>query len=798
MNKKGKISAGVALATVLLVLFPPEATARIKVVDGVPQGFEHLNGPRNSVVSLYYGGNLVFSYRAEVSPDYIRFLEPQKIAEDIPAIKDKGEFAQVMAAPLPHNADKLCTSGRNEGCGRLAPEDVGVIYDDNRLTVELFINPRYAGVTEAGDLRYLPLPERSFSSVYNFNGAVSGMDDTKPNFAVSNNFYHSYGESMLNLVSTVNNEGLRFDTATMMVERNGWRAGAGLFRSRGMQLASDHDMAGVTYSTSTRTLLDEYQMEGSQIILYLPRRSFVSIYRDGRLYSSRAYEAGNQSISTAELPEGAYNITLKVQEPDGSVREEQRFFAKSPDLPPPGEPVYYAEAGVIREHQGDDSVMPELSSDPILRLGTIHRIAENSGLEASAVAVKDKVIFEPGIFYMIPELQLKTTGLISTDSDYGIQFTATHICEEVSAIVDFREIWADEKNSTGFDALVREVTQATVNASYAVSHDFAVGARANYTEFYGSEKNFSYGPYATWRLWSSGEAELGLSADFARNGDRDSGSILLRFSKRLGEYGVSGTGGYSFSEGSDRVYGSARVWHDRVSPDEALLLGAGMQADNYSKSLNADADWRNRYGRVRGGVQKSFGGSDNALTYGGNFSINAAQQEGKFVIGGDQNDNSAVIIQVEGEDDAEMSVFINGFERGSVRAGESHALYLNPFRVYKIRLAAKPGDFYDYDSGERLVTLYPGNAVKLKWQIRKLQVVAAKLVDEDGNPVTFAVLEQGNRQVATNSKGFFQAEIPVMDELTFSRDGEFCTVNLPRDVEQVNNITIYREPLICR
>jgi len=77
------------------------------------------------------------------------------------------------------------------------------------------------------------------------------------------------------------------------------------------------------------TVIDSQKTQGNDILVYLPRRSFVSIYRDDRLYSSRTYDAGNQLIDTSELPDGAYTILLRIQEANGTSRKKRAFLSRT-------------------------------------------------------------------------------------------------------------------------------------------------------------------------------------------------------------------------------------------------------------------------------------------------------------------------------------------------------------------------------------------------------------------------------------------------------------------------------------
>ncbi len=682
-------------------------------------------------------------------------------------------------------------------CGTLTPEIAGIIYDEAQLRAELFVNPAYLSA-EKNQERFLPLPERVFSSVLGWNGALTGSTQQNPLYTVTNEAIHAFGEGKFITQSTFSDHGLRFDQAATSVERNGWAATGGLFRSRGTRLLSDRDMAGVGFSTSLMTRLDNRKMEGSDILLYLARRSFVSLYRDGRLYSSQVYEAGNQYIDTSALPEGAYTITLKIQEIDGAVREERRYFAKSPDLPPPDAPVYYAQGGVLREPADSDAILPRLSDKPIIRAGTVRRLDDNLGLDASMVGLNDRVVSETGLFWMHDGAQVRGTFLGSSSGDFGMQASLLYIRDAWAISADAMDMHAADNHETGLDAPLSTLRQATARVSYIFDDDFTLGLRGNYSKIADAPRSFSFGPFAEWRVWQQGESDLSMSADVARIDRRTQGNVFLRFTHRFGDYGISGSASSAFGRADNGPTGTMRAWHDQRDRDRMLLLGADVAGDRENQSVGVDADFRNSVGEARGSLQKSWGQGGGNFSYGGDFAVGMAQYEVELHLGGSYSDKSAVIVSAKGDSQMPMKIFVNGVERSSVTVGSSQVLYLPPFRTYRIQLGQDGAGFLDFDAAEKKVTLYPGNVSKLTWEMRRVQVVIGHVRGADGVPLANALLRESKAQVTTSEKGRFQAELPKLAQLTFqTANGESCQVKLPGNVKAARDIIVYREPLSC-
>ncbi len=799
---RGRPHTIMAYSAYLLFVLSATTTAfakKIPVVEGIPAGFETLAAPRTTVVTLYYGGELIGNLPAKFTDSTLAFTDPSVLLAALPDVADKVAIGAALSSPLPTHPELLCGKRPREGCGQLEPTVAGIIFDEAQLSAELFIQRDLLATAEKNAVRYLPLPERHFSSVSRFNGAVSGTGSGNPNYTLGNHSIFSLGEGSLSTATTLTNRGVRFDTVSADIERQGIHGSLGLIRSLPMQLAGDRDIAGLTLNTSLRTRIDARKTEGNAIILYLPRQSFVSIYREGRLYSSRNYEAGNQQIDTSELPNGAYNITLRIQEVGGVAREETRFFAKSEQIPPPDAPTYYLQAGVIREPLAQDETMPQLTSAPLLRAGTVHRVAENMGLGIGLLGLSDRAAVEPGIFLLTDNTQLRATGLASSASDYGLQSSLLYIRPDWSANLDARKLWVGNRLSPEYIGLLNAITQATGSATYQLAPDIALTFRASYIETEAMPPITSIGPALTWRLWQEGESLLYFSADAARTGGREQATALLQFSYRLGHYGVSGQSGYSQGSNAPGAFGSVRGWYNHSTPDEALIAGINLRHDSRADSIGGDADWRTRIGHFNGSVQRSIG-TQNSTSYGGSFAIGAAQAEDRIALGGSEANMSAVMVEATGDANGNFLIEINGTPRGTITAGERRVIYLTPYNSYRIRLTATAGSsMVHIEGGEQKITLYPGNVTPVTWQLHPFHVVVARILSSEGGPLANAALTNSREQAATNEKGYLQVELQQPTQLQFTQqDGSHCTVQLPPETTAVHGVLLYHTPLTCR
>ena len=93
---------------------------------------------------------------------------------------------------------------------------------------------------------------------------------------------------------------------------------------------------------------DLEDQRGSELLVFLTRRSRVDVLRDGRLLTSGFYDAGQVRLPTRDLPTGAYPVTLRITDATGRSVEETRFFSKTNSIPPQDTDLWYVEGGALR------------------------------------------------------------------------------------------------------------------------------------------------------------------------------------------------------------------------------------------------------------------------------------------------------------------------------------------------------------------------------------------------------------------------------------------------------------------
>ena len=139
-----------------------------------PPEFGDLLATQRSLVDIYFGNRYLTSQLASFSPGIIEFSNPADITRLIGDLSDPVLITEALSGEIGTNPDQLCPTENSRDCGVLAPPIAGVIFDEGRFRVDVFVNRRFM-LTRAAEVRnYLPPSDAGFALMQNLSGAVSG------------------------------------------------------------------------------------------------------------------------------------------------------------------------------------------------------------------------------------------------------------------------------------------------------------------------------------------------------------------------------------------------------------------------------------------------------------------------------------------------------------------------------------------------------------------------------------------------------------------------------------------------
>jgi outer membrane usher protein FimD/PapC len=274
-----------------------------------------------------------------------------------------------------------------------------------------------------------------------------------------------------------------------------------------------------------------------------------------------------------------------------------------------------------------------------------------------------------------------------------------------------------------------------------------------------------------------------LQADAGRTEQDFAAFIGARFLINRGSLAFSGSGGVSHQSkrpGRDsQLVGEAQAGWYRELSDHSQLAGdvaAGRDADGayarasaYARTpmLNARADLLQQFGNHRT--------TQYAATIDGGF---VATSSGLAIAGRDMNDTAVTVRATGGEPGQNFEVLVDEVARGRIAIGERLVLFLEPYRVYDIRLRPHGSQLASFDTAPRSVTLYPGNVSEIDWNVTPIFILFGRAVGTDGQVMANADIVGPHGIGRTDGEGYFQIEANSGDGLRLSQGAATCTMTV--------------------
>ncbi len=384
----------------LLLLLALALCQPVFAAEWVPPGFESLNDPQMTLVDISFGGDVLGSVMVSFTQESVQFLEPQSVTALIPNLIDPLLMAQLMQRDFSTNAQLLCFSGFQLDCGTLSPDDVDIIFDRDRLALWLFIAPHHLKTQAPQDLRYLPDADAG-ASFFSANALYfSGNPETDYVYNLYTNSQFAWGENHLVARTSLTEESVLVDQLSLGRNYRGRHMELGLFRGNAdsFSFLPTTQFLGLNLESSLLSMLNTAQFQGTQITLFLPTRSRVELFSEGRLMSARDYESGNQIIDTSALPSGAYELEIHITDAGGNTRVEYQYYSKTSRLPPIDAPQYFLQLG--RQYQAGVPLSDQPETTALLRSGLNRRLGDRTGIRAGFSLSQTSWLMETGLFRM--------------------------------------------------------------------------------------------------------------------------------------------------------------------------------------------------------------------------------------------------------------------------------------------------------------------------------------------------------------------------------------------------------------
>ena len=778
-----------------------------------PKGFESLTQPQTTAVDIYYGNHYLLTSLATFTPTRIEFHHPDQILQFIPDILEPGRVLNKLRSPMDVHSELICGRTNQDRCGKLDPEVIDVIFDSAKFRADLFISSSYLVVRDAIENPLLPKSTSGTSFIQLVNGSFSGQDDEAESYTIAGISTLGRRQSRLqsSWAATETND-LNIDTLFWRRDYNGYDLQAGLLRTsgRGLAFTSQQDITGISATTTLNTRTDLAYSRGSEIQLFLSSRSRVEIYKDNRLVDTRFYDIGNQALDTSRLPDGAYNIVLKIRDASSNRREETHFFVKSPKLPPKDAPQYFVHFGKIYTPAEAD-LFPNETPSWLFRSGYAERINDSLGAEVALLTTQGQSIFESGVFWFGPGYDLHGSLMAGTEGDLGLAFNTQYRLGIASASYNFRRIWADqdldfnidddsdedEENliedffEQRFDPVPRSTLQSTLSFNMLLGKgNLGLQSRYNHNRF--EDKRTSYSIRYQRPLFRTGPYQINLSTHIAKDDDDYQAlvGIAMRHSDKHWNNSVNARLATEKNQGitdTGVTLNGQSTWNDKDLYEGDLQGTLRANRDLHESNLGAEVEYNSRLGQSRFALEESQSENDTVLQYGGNLAFSLIAAKDLFAFGGKQQSTGAAVINIDGDaNNSKFDIYVNGQRRGEAIPNAKTVLSLAPYQTYNIRLRPTGAGFISFNDEIKTITIYPGNVEQLTWEIQEIVVIFGRVFNADGQPIANARINGAQGLATSDTIGLFQAEIKKgLQELVFQTIDLNCKVD-------TSSLTIYQ------
>jgi len=223
------------------------------VATGTPEGFDELASARTALVDVYFGDKKVGETLAVTKPGSLQFQTPSEVLQMLPLAVAGPELRSGLSTELPSNAALACSRSSSALCGVLEPDVVGIIYDEDRFRVSVFVNPRFLSVNRIGQEGYLPTPDGALSLTNAVGFNASGTIGEQNFYNLQNRTIIGLGSARIRANTSVASKlGLDLTRATAAVDT---MSGADLEKAADAAQQVNHQLVGgastVVISTTT-------------------------------------------------------------------------------------------------------------------------------------------------------------------------------------------------------------------------------------------------------------------------------------------------------------------------------------------------------------------------------------------------------------------------------------------------------------------------------------------------------------------------------------------------------------------
>ncbi|WP_192484448.1 MULTISPECIES: TcfC E-set like domain-containing protein [Cysteiniphilum] len=676
--------------------------------------------------------------------------------------------------------------------------------DLDTLRLSFYVDQSLFAHQQSQGIDYLPDPYRRYlSSMFQYNLNVSqnfGDEkyDSVASLAVKNitGFGKTHLDSAGYLSTTDNgNEGSLsqlqlihdFKKTSLSI---GYNNAGSIFSSNALNLTYGYSSGtlGVAWYSTTNMIENKGSSSINPLIIFLDQKATVRVYRNSQLLTVQSYGIGSHEIDTSSFPSGVYQVEIKVYQGSDLIRTIIQTVNKPFDmsnLDPKSKTAFALWVGVAQNINSTAFGLPYAGAS--LKAVVSRYVMTN----LAAYAVGALSVYEVDALVSFPWISITTSAGHDSAGGYGVNVnTNKAFTDWLSGGVYYNQTG---KSNTARSPFSFDASQIGANLSLGLSNFGALGLNAsydirqhrpNYNANYSLTLFQDYGFYITGNINATWQDQTGENV-----------------TGRSFDYSVGLTLSYNFENGSSINLNSTYHPYTRSS-DNNMTFTPALDAEDtissfdvgasYSKAADDNSDRTTTVYSDLGFNHRWLQGNLNAQAQFNptrTQSLNGSLQ-GSFVANshglaasGDEGD-SGMLLNLEGADDADMNMVINGAFY-PVHSGRNY-IPLSPYQPYHAYLL--DGD----SSDQQLVwkhfdddfVLYPGNIYGTTRHITAVTQVLGQIMVED-KPLEYANVSNQSNVSVSDGSGFFDIEMDKTDPVLHIVDSDHHHCNYHLTAQQV-------------
>lgn len=788
-----------------LVADDTTSDATFAVETAPPQGFEDLTADETTLVDVYYGDHLITTAMASFDDDTIQFSNPAEIVEKLPHATARSDIVAAISGPLDPHSDLVCGNKNRHACELPHPPIASVVFDQDNFRVDLHINPRYLERISLADAQFLPDPKRTLSSIHSIDALVS-RDSNSRYYSFNSRSIIAYGKSRLvGQMRLEKDQDFTLDSLRFEHDLKKWTVMLGTMDSLGQvsPLLSSRGFLGIRMARTLKMRNNLRLLRSSPIFVYLEERSRVDILRNGKLLSSRFYNPGNRQLDTTTLPDGTYEVTVRIKNSRGES-EETHLFTRSVLIPPADHALHFLEAGSLLEltSSSDRPTVPATTDDSIVHTGSRFRLRNNIGGELELLAVtRYEATMQGGLYYFLPRFSIHG-GILQ-----GSQHAQGHY------------VALDMRNTLFSFNLNHHALESTTAAASSRPHPlFSIGHNTDLTLSANigkdnlviraqqgrnglGEKKTDYSLKYTHTLFHRGRSALRLTANWNINRSDQRWLLNLEYASKRPRLEKTLSSSW-LDTPEDPEHGMhldarlSRVLGNNTQQRGKDTVFAKSAASGDDLGLRLERNYRLGSGFIETRVRYQDEDETSFFTAGAH--ITATSTSSTVTLSNRKTGLAGVVVEVD-DNDQPFDIEIGNL---TVKADDDEnrkLILLEPYREYDVSLRPRGNRLVQFDSSVRKVTLYPGNIQHLAWQVSPVVVVVGQAVSPDDKAIRNASFTDLETFSTTDESGWFQVELASMQVLRLkTKDGKACGIDLQGQTPPPGEQVLVFDKLTCR